>query len=286
MFRPDNPLLPNYKWVPIGYHGRASSIVPSGTPVRRPKGQIKPPDAEPPAYAPTRSLDYEMELGCFVAGESALGETVPLERAEERLFGVCLVNDWSARDVQSWEYQPLGPFLAKSFATTVSLWVVTMEALAPFRSPAFTRPAGDPAPLPYLSSERNERAGALDVVVEVYLSTARMREAGTAPVRLSRGRVADLYWTPAQMLAHHASNGCNLRPGDLFASGTVSGPERDQRGCLLELTWRGAEPLALQAGETRKFLEDGDEVIMRGYCEREGAVRIGLGECRGIIVGS
>jgi fumarylacetoacetase len=284
MFRPDNPLLPNYKWVPIGYHGRASSIVPSGTPVRRPRGQIKPADADAPTYAPTRSLDYEMEMGCFVAGGNPLGEPVPVDRAEERLFGVCLVNDWSARDVQAWEYQPLGPFLAKNFATTVSPWVVTMEALAPFRTPAFRRPAGDPEPLPYLRSERNSAAGGLDIVVEVFLATARMREAGTPPARLSRGRVADLYWTPAQMLAHHTSNGCNLQPGDLFASGTVSGPDRDQRGCLLELTWRGEEPLTLPGGETRKFLEDGDEVVMRGWCERDGAVRIGLGECRGVVV--
>jgi len=286
MFRPDNPLLPNYKWVPIGYHGRASSIVPSGTPVRRPRGQIKPADLDAPIYAPTRSLDYEMELGCFVAGGNPLGDPVPVDRAEERLFGVCLVNDWSARDVQAWEYQPLGPFLAKNFATTVSPWVVTMEALAPFRVPAFRRPPGDPEPLPYLRSEHNSAAGGLDIVVEVFLASARMREAGTPPARLSRGRVADLYWTPAQMLAHHASNGCNLQPGDLFASGTVSGPEREQRGCLLELTWRGAEPLTLPSGETRRFLEDGDEVVMRGWCEREGAVRIGLGECRGVIVGA
>ena len=284
MFRPDSPLLPNYKWVPIGYHGRASSMVPSGTPVRRPRGQVKGPEAEPPAYGPTRSLDYEMELGCFVAAGNPLGQPVPLDAAEEHLFGVCLVNDWSARDVQAWEYQPLGPFLAKNFATTVSPWVVTMEALAPFRAPAFRRPPGDPAPLPYLQSVGNASAGALDIVVEVWLATARMREAGTPPVRLSRGRVADLYWTPGQMLAHHTSNGCNLRPGDLFASGTVSGPERENRGCLLELTWRGAEPLVLPTGETRKFLEDGDEVVMRGFCERKGAVRIGLGECRGVVL--
>ena len=285
MFRPDNPLLPNYKWVPIGYHGRASSIVPSGTAVRRPRGQVKPPDAETPAFGPTRSLDYEMELGCFVATGNPLGEPVPLEAAEDHLFGVCLVNDWSARDVQAWEYQPLGPFLAKSFATTVSPWVVTMEALEPFRVPAFRRPAGDPDPLPHLHSERNATSGGLDIVVEVALATARMREAGNPPARLSLGRVADLYWTPGQMLAHHTSNGCNLRPGDLFASGTVSGPERESRGCLLELTWRGAEPLTLPSGETRKFLEDGDEVVMRGWCERAGAVRIGLGECRGVVVG-
>jgi fumarylacetoacetase len=194
------------------------------------------------------------------------------------------VNDWSARDVQAWEYQPLGPFLAKSFATTVSPWVVTMEALEPFRVPAFTRPAGDPAPLPYLHSERNASAGGLDIVVEVYLASSRMRDEGIAPRRLSRGRVTDLYWTPAQMLAHHTSNGCNLRPGDLFASGTVSGPDPKSRGCLLELTWRGAEPLSLPTGESRRFLEDGDEVIMRGFCEREKAVRIGLGECRGVVV--
>jgi fumarylacetoacetase len=284
MFRPDNPLLPNYKWVPIGYHGRASSIIVSGTPVRRPWGQVKAANADVPVYRPTRSLDYEMELGCFVAGENPLGGAVPLDEAEGRLFGVCLVNDWSARDVQAWEYQPLGPFLAKSFATTVSPWVMTMEALESFRVPAFARPAGDPAPLPYLDGESNRARGGLDIVVEVSLATARMREAGTAPVRLSRGRVADLYWTPAQMLAHHTSNGCNLRSGDLFASGTVSGPDRESRGCLLELTWRGAEPITLPSGETRKFLEDGDEVVMRGWCEREGAVRIGLGECRGVVV--
>jgi fumarylacetoacetase len=285
MFRPDNPLLPNYKWVPIGYHGRASSIVPSGTPVRRPRGQLKPPEADAPTYGPTRALDYEMELGCFVAGGNPHGETVTVDEAEDLLFGVCLVNDWSARDVQAWEYQPLGPFLAKSFATTISPWVVTAEALAPYRVPASSRPPGDPEPLPYLRSDRNAASGGLDVTVEVWLATTRMREAGQAPVRLSRGRVADLYWTPAQMLAHHVSNGCNLRPGDLFASGTVSGPERENRGCLLELTWRGAEPLTLPNGETRKFLQDGDEVVMRGHCKRAGAARIGLGECRGVVDG-
>jgi fumarylacetoacetase len=285
MFRPDNPLLPNYKWVPIGYHGRASSIVPSGTAVRRPQGQTRGPDSDAPAFGPSRSLDYEMELGCFVGRGNPLGEPVPLDRAEEHLFGVCLVNDWSARDVQAWEYQPLGPFLAKSFATTISPWVVTLEALEPFRVPAFRRPPDDPEPLPYLRSPGNQERGGVDVTVEVYLATARMREQGAPPVRLSRARAADLYWTPAQMLAHHTSNGCNLRPGDLFASGTVSGAAKESRGCLLELTWRGEEPLALPDGESRRFLEDGDEVIMRGYCERAGAVRIGLGECRGVIVG-
>ena len=220
-----------------------------------------------------------------MGGGNALGEPVPIDRAEDHIFGCCLVNDWSARDIQAWEYQPLGPFLAKNFATTVSPWVVTLEALAPFRVPAFARPAGDPAPLPYLDSPRNAEArGGSTVTVEVYLPSARMRERRMEPVRLSRGSAADLYWTPAQMLAHHTSNGCNLRPGDLLASGTISGPTKESRGCLLELTWRGAEPLALPTGETRKFLEDGDEVIMRGFCEREGAVRIGFGECRGMVV--
>jgi fumarylacetoacetase len=283
MFRPDNPLLPNYKWVPIGYHGRASSIVPSGSPVRRPAGQSRPPDAPAPSFGPSRSLDYEMELGLFVAVGNVLGEPVPVGRAEDRIFGFCLVNDWSARDVQAWEYQPLGPFLAKNFATTISPWVVTLEALEPFRAPAAARPAGDPTPLPYLDSRRNTEAGAIAVTVEVYLSSARMREAGLPPQRLSRGSAADLYWTPAQLVAHHTSNGCDLRPGDLLATGTISGPTKESRGCLLELTWRGAEPLALPTGESRKFLDDGDEVIMRGYCEREGAVRIGFGECRGTV---
>jgi fumarylacetoacetase len=286
MFRPDNPLLPNYKWVPIGYHGRASSIVSSGTPVRRPSGQSRAPEAATPSFGPSRSLDYEMELGFFVAAGNALAEPVPIGRAEGRIFGFCLVNDWSARDLQAWEYQPLGPFLAKNFATTISPWVVTLEALEPFRAPAAPRPSGDPAPLPYLDSRKNTEVGAVAVTVEVYLSSARMREAGMAPVRLSRGSAADLYWTPAQLLAHHSSNGCNLRPADLLATGTISGGTKESRGCMLELTWRGAEPLALPTGETRKFLEDGDEVIMRGHCEREGAVRIGFGECRGVIVPS
>ena len=284
MFRPDNPLLPNYKWVPIGYHGRASSIVLSGTPIRRPSGQSRGPDAEAPSFGPSRSLDYEMELGLFIGPGNPLGEPVPLERAEERIFGYCLVNDWSARDIQAWEYQPLGPFLAKNFATTVSPWVVTPEALEPYRVPAFARPAGDPAPLPYLDSRRNAEWGAVAVTVEVYLSSSRMRDGGMEPVRLSRGNAADLYWTPAQLVAHHTSNGCDLRPGDLLATGTISGPIKGSRGCMLELTWRGAEPLSLPTGETRRFLEDGDEVIMRGYCEREGAVRIGFGECRGLVL--
>jgi fumarylacetoacetase len=284
MFRPDNPLLPNYKWVPIGYHGRASSLVVSGTGVRRPLGQTKDATAEAPAFGPTRALDYEMEVGCFVGSGNRLGQPVPLDTAEEHLFGLCLVNDWSARDIQTWEYQPLGPFLSKSFATTVSPWVVTMEALEPFRVPAFARPEGDPEPLSYLDSAANRERGGVDLTVEVWLRSNRMRAAGIPEQRLSRSRTANLYWTAAQMLAHHTSNGCNLQPGDLFASGTISGPERDARGCLLELTWRGAEPLALPGGETRTFLEDGDEVIMRGYCERPGTTRIGLGECRGVVL--
>jgi fumarylacetoacetase len=283
MFRPDNPLLPNYKWIPIGYHGRASSIVPSGSPVRRPRGQIKNPEADVPVYAPSRALDYESEIGCFVGAGNPLGEPVRLDHAEDHLFGLCLVNDWSARDIQTWEYQPLGPFLAKSFATTISPWVVTFEALQPYRTSAFPRPPGDPRPLPYLDTEGDRTAGGIDAVVEVYLDSAEMRKAGLKPVRLSQSRLADLYWTMAQMFTHHTSNGCNLRPGDLFASGTISGPSRESRGCLLELTWRGAEPLTLPNAETRKFLEDGDEVILRAYCDRTGAVRIGFGECRGVV---
>lgn len=285
MFRPDNPLLPNYKYVPIGYHGRASSIVVSNTEIKRPFGQIRLDPNAPPVFGASKSLDYEMEVGFFVGRGNDLGETVPIEKAEEHIFGLCLVNDWSARDIQAWEYQPLGPFLAKSFATSISPFVVTMEALAPFRTSAFKRAEGDPAPLPYLQSEENERAGGIDINLEVLLQTKRMREEGAEPVRLSRGNFKDMYWTIAQLLTHHASNGCNLQAGDLIASGTVSGPEKDARGCLLELTWRGSEPITLPNGETRKFLEDGDEVIMRAYCEREGFRRIGFGECRGIVQG-
>ncbi len=284
MLRPDNPLLPNYKYIPIGYHGRASSIVVSGTPVRRPNGQTRGDRAEQPAFGPSQRLDYELEVGSVVGPGNLPGEAIPIAAAEDHLFGVCLLNDWSARDIQRWEYQPLGPFLAKSFATTISPWIVTMEALAPFRCPAFARPEGDPAPLPYLGSPDDQASGGIDLTLEVYLSSQQMRERGIAPTRLSRGYFRDMYWTLAQMLTHHASNGCNLRPGDLLASGTVSGPTKDARGCLLELTWGGQEPLELPTGETRRFLEDGDEVLLRGYCEREGYVRIGLGECRGTVV--
>lgn len=282
LFRPDNPLLPNYKYVPIGYHGRASSIVASGTSIARPRGQVRPDPAHPPRLAPSARLDYELEVGLFVAGENALGEPVPIDRAEERAFGLCLVNDWSARDVQQWEYQPLGPFLAKNFATTVSPWVVTLEALAPFRAAAFERPAGDPAPLPHL--DPGPSRGAFDVSLEVRLSSRAMREQGIEPVQLASGNLATLYWTFAQMIAHHASNGCNLRPGDLLASGTVSGPTPEARGCLLEATAGGRSPVALPSGESRRFLEDGDEVVLTGWCAREGFRRIGFGECRGRIL--
>jgi fumarylacetoacetase len=285
LFRPDNPLLSNYKWVPIGYHGRASSIVVSGTEIHRPNGQTKAPDAAEPVFGPSRSLDYELEVGFFVGTSMALGATIPLSEAERNIFGLCLVNDWSARDMQAWEYQPLGPFLAKNFATTISPWVVTMEALEPFRVPALKRPEGDPAPLEYLSDETDRRRGGFDVTLEVWLRTAKMRSAGTDAVRVSKCNLRDLYWTLGQMLTHHASNGCNLEPGDLLASGTVSGATEDSLGSLLEITQRGARPLVLPDGETRKFLENGDEVILRGYCEREGQVRIGFGECRGVLVG-
>jgi fumarylacetoacetase len=283
MFRPDNPLLPNYKWIPIGYHGRASSIVPSGTAIHRPLGQAKAPDAAAPTVGPTKSFDYELEIGAWIGGENPLGTAVPLSQAEDRLFGICILNDWSARDIQSWEYQPLGPFLAKNFATSISPWVVTREALEPFRVPAFSRPEGDPAPLPYLLDPQDQARGGISITMEVTLSTARMREQGTAPHRLSLGNFRQMYWTLAQMITHHASGGCNLRPGDLLGSGTVSGPDKSERGCLLELTWRGKEPIALPSGESRSFLHDGDEVVMRGWCEAPGAVRIGLGECRGVI---
>jgi len=286
MLRPDNPLLPNYKWVPIGYHGRASSLVVSGTPVRRPSGQTEPPAGGPPGFGPSRHLDYELEVGAFLGPGNALGRTIPLAEAEGHLFGLCLVNDWSARDLQKWEYQPLGPFLAKSFATSISPWVVTIEALAPFRAPAFARPADDPRPLPYLADEENDARGGIDLRLEVLLSTKAMRERGLPPFPVSRSSLRDLYWTLAQMVAHHASNGCNLRPGDLIASGTVSGEAKEARGCLLERTWRGAEPIALPGGEERRFLEDGDEVILRGHCEREGFARIGFGECRGVVIGA
>ncbi|MBP9665513.1 MAG: fumarylacetoacetase [Pyrinomonadaceae bacterium] len=284
MFRPDNPLLPNYKYVPIGYHGRASSIVVSGTDIKRPHGQNRSDAEKPPVFIPAKNLDYEMELGFFVGRGNELGSPIPIGEAEEHIFGMCLVNDWSARDIQAWEYQPLGPFLAKNFATTISPFVVTMEALAPFRTKAFERDPDDPQPLDYLSDEKNQKFGGLDINLEVYIQTETMRNKNIEPHRLSRSNTKDLYWTVGQMLTHHASNGCNLQTGDLIASGTVSGPSKEERGCMLELTWRGTEPIDLPSGEQRRFLEDGDEVIMKGYCEREGFRRIGFGECRGRVL--
>ena len=283
LFRPDNPLLPNYKYIPIGYHGRASSLVPTSTPVRRPSGQTREGEA-PPKFGPTKALDYEMELGFFVSNGNRLGEAIPIAEAEDHIFGICLVNDWSARDIQAWEYQPLGPFLAKSFATSLSPWAVTMEALAPFRAPAFARAAGDPAPLPYLLSQSDQERGGLDLWLEVSLTSPQMQKAGMAPVVLGKSNFRHMYWTMAQMLTHHASSGCNLRAGDLLASGTVSGADKTARGCLLELTSRGQYPVTLPTGELRKFLEDGDEVITTGFCERDGFRRIGLGSCRGAIL--
>ncbi len=286
MFRPDNPLLPNYRHVPIGYHGRASSIVPTGTPVHRPMGQVSAKPEGPPTFAPTARLDYELEVGAVIGAGNPLGTPIPLAEAEAHLAGLVLVNDWSARDVQAWEYQPLGPFLAKNFATTISPWLVTLDALAPYRVPARARTADEPAPLPYLTDGRDQTQGGFAITLEVWIRTARMREAGTPAERLSRGSFAQMYWTLGQMLTHHASGGCNLRPGDLIASGTVSGPEQSSRGCLLELTWRGAEPVTFSNGETRAFLADGDEVILRGWCEAPGRVRIGFGDCRGTVVGA
>jgi fumarylacetoacetase len=283
LFRPDNPLLPNYKWVPIGYHGRASSIVVSGTPIRRPLGQTKGA-AETPQFGPSQRLDYELELGFLIGRGNALGEPIAIEEAEQHLFGVALFNDWSARDIQPWEYQPLGPFLSKNFGSTLSPWVVTMEALAPFRAP-LVRPVGDPEPLPYLSAAEDRARGALDIELEVWLQTAQMREAGQAAVRLTRGNAREAaYWTPAQLVAHHTAGGCNLQPGDLFGSGTLSGPGADQAGSMLELTQGGKQPITLPNGETRNFLADGDTLTLRGHCERAGTRRIGFGECSATVL--
>ena len=284
LFRPDNPLLPNYKWVPIGYHGRASSLRVSGVDVRRPNGQRKHPDRAEPSFGPCERLDYELELGIWAGPGNALGAPIPVERAHEHIAGYCLLNDWSARDFQAWEYQPLGPFLAKSFQSTISPWIVTPEALAPFRATQPRRPEGDPEPLPHLLDEADQRAGALDLELEALLLTARMREQGLSPHRLSRGTSLNMYWTPAQVLTHHASNGCNLNPGDLLGTGTISAPTPDGYGSLLELTRGGKEPVQLPSGETRRFLEDGDEVILRARARRDGCAPIGFGECRGAIL--
>ena len=282
IFRPEQPLLPNYKHVPIGYHGRASSIMPSGTAVRRPHGQFLAGNA--PVFSPTQKMDFEAELGFFAGLGNKLGQPVAIDEAQQQIFGCCLLNDWSARDIQAWEYQPLGPFLGKSFATTISPWVVTMDALAPFRAANRRRDAGEPAPLSYLLHPADQDSGAFDIQIEVRLRTAAMRDSNLPPVLVTQSNSRELYWTPAQMIAHHTSNGCNLRPGDLLATGTVSGADDKARACLLELTRGGAEPVHLPQGEQRTYLEDGDEVILLGYCIREGFQRIGFGECRGIVM--
>ena len=286
LFRPDQPLLPNYKFVPIGYHGRASSIVVSGTSVRRPHGQTKPGADGAPHFGPTRFLDYEVEVGIYMIGGNALGEPIPVRNARENIFGFSLVNDWSARDIQAWEYQPLGPFLGKSFATSVSPWIVPLAAVAPFCLTAMERPIEDPSPLEYLLDETDQIAGAIDLTVEAYLLTKAMREAGHPPHRLSHANLRDLYWTPAQLIAHHTSNGCNLVAGDLLATGTISGLEKNSFGCLLELTRGGSEAIRLPNGESRTALNDGDEVILRGVCARNGLPNVSLGECRGTVLPS
>ena len=284
LFRPDNPLLPNYKYVPIGYHGRASSVVPSGTPIRRPNGQRKRPEEAEPSFGPCRNLDYELELGVWIGPGNALGEPIPIGGAAEHIAGYCLLNDWSARDIQAWEYQPLGPFLAKNFGSTVSPWVVTPEALAPFRAAQPPRPEGDPAPLPYLWDEADQREGALALELEVLLLTPGLKENGLAPHRLALSDARHMYWTAAQMVAHHACNGCNLAPGDLLGTGTISAPGEEGFGSLLETTRGGKQPVALASGEERRFLEDGDEVFLRARARREGFATIGFGECRGTVL--
>jgi fumarylacetoacetase len=279
MFRPDDPLLPNYKYVPVGYHGRTSTIGVSGETVIRPNGQRKPRNETVPTFGPCRNLDYELELGFWIGPGNRQGSAIPIHSAGDNIVGICLLNDWSARDIQAWEYQPLGPFLAKNFATTISPWVVTVEALAPFRKPQPPRPADDPAPLPYLFDVNDQKAGAFDISLEVWLQTV----GGAQPHRLSVGSSLALYWTPAQLVAHHASGGCKLEPGDLFGSGTLSGTTHDSFGSLLELSEGGRNPVAIGAGSSRTFLEDGDTVIFRARCYREGFTTIGFGECRGTI---
>ena len=282
LFRPDNPLLPNYKWVPIGYHGRASSIAVSGQNFPRPVGQIMPPGAAEPMLGPSKRMDYELELGIFVGQGNALGSRVTIAQAESHVFGVCLLNDWSARDLQAWEYQPLGPFLAKNFATTISPWIVTLEALAPYRA-AWTRVADDPQPLAYLDSTENRQQGAFDIQVEVLIETQQMREQARPPQRLCLTSYRHAYWTLAQLITHHTINGCNLQAGDLLGTGTLSGPTATEAGALIELTVGGKEPVALSTGESRTFLEDGDAVILRAHCEKAGAVRIGFGQSYGRV---
>jgi fumarylacetoacetase len=283
LFRPDNPLLPNYRHVPIGYHGRASSVVPTGTPVRRPHGQLAGPDG--PVFAPTARLDLELELGVWIGPGNSLGSPIPIADAETHIAGFCLLNDWSARDIQAWEYQPLGPFLAKNFQTTVSPWIVSPEALAPFRGPAFARGADDPAPLPYLLDSDDQAHGGLGLKLGVWLQTRAMREAGIAEVRLSGGGADALYWTVAQMVAHHTSGGCNLLAGDLFGTGTISGEADGAEGSLLELTQGGKRPVTLPTGEMRTFLQDGDRLRISAEARRPGFATIGFGDCHGEIIG-
>ncbi len=283
LFRPAAPLLPNYKYVPIGYNGRASTIRPGGSEIRRPSGQRKPASQDVPDFGPCRSLDYEMEVGIFLGGNSRIGHPVAIADAWRHIFGFCLLNDWSARDIQAWEYQPLGPFLGKSFATSISPWIVTADALRPFRVPAFARPAEDPDPLPYLSDAADLEAGAVDIEIEVWLRSAAMSKGNRPAVRLGASSAAKLYWTPAQLVAHQTSNGCNIEAGDLYGTGTVSGDERDNLGSLLELSKGGKEPVAVCESETRKFLEDGDEVTLTARCRRAGFVSIGFGRCSGRI---
>src|SRR6476660_9281564 len=284
VFRPDNPLLPNYKHVPIGYHGRSSSIVPSSTTVRHPSGQLKNADSAAPIFGPSRRLDYELELGIWIGPGNDLGNPIPIDEADAHVAGFCLLNDWSARDIQSWEYQPLGPFLSKNFATTISPWVITPEALAPFRAAQSPRPEGDPRPLPYLWDDRDQREGALDLDLEVFLTTAGLREKGLPPHRIVRSSTRHMYWTVAQLIAHHTSNGCNLQPGDLFGSGTISAPEATGFGSLLETTRAGQNPISLESGEERRFLEDGDELILSARTPPSPkSAQIGFGECRGSV---
>ncbi|SCB47485.1 fumarylacetoacetase [Rhizobium multihospitium] len=284
LFRPDNPLLPNYKYVPIGYHGRASSIRPSGVATRRPMGQLKSPDAEMPRHAATERLDYELELGVWLGPGNAQGEPIAIGEAAASVAGFCLLNDWSARDIQAWEYQPLGPFLSKSFGSTISPWIITPEALAPFRIAQPKRPEGDPAPLPYLSDETDQREGAFDIELEVLLLTPTMRDKGLPPHRLSLSNTRHMYWTVAQMVTHHTVNGCNLQPGDFLGSGTISAPDRSGFGSILEATEGGKHPIELVTGEVRRFLEDGDEIILQARGRRDGYVTIGFGECRSTIL--
>jgi fumarylacetoacetase len=288
LFRPDNPLLPNYKWMPIGYHGRCSSIAISGQQFARPSGQILAgvaggAAAAAPTLGASQRLDYELELGVFIGSGNAAGTSIAIGDAESNVFGLCLLNDWSARDLQAWEYQPLGPFLGKNFATTISPWIVTLEAMEPYRVP-WTRPDADPQPLAYLDSTDLRAHGAIDLQLEVLLETEAMRRAGQAPCRLSHSNFRHAYWSIAQMVAHHTVNGCNLQPGDLLGTGTQSGPEPEEAGSLLELSGGGKRPLTLPDGETRRFLEDGDAVIMRGWCERAGVARVGFGELVGRVL--